>query len=81
MNDLQLMEAEGDVYNALGVTVGHFKQLHEHAHLLNYTSSEDTHVEFRKSFYSLLVKITESNQTLLSLFESLCHAHGAVYQD
>lgn len=81
MNDLQLMEAEGDVYTALGETAKHMQQLHEHAHMLNYRSSNDVHLEFRKSFYSLLTKINHSHATVISLFETLCKAHGSEYKD
>lgn len=81
MNDLQLMEAEADVYEALGRTVYHLQQLHEHAHMLNYKSSEEVHLEFRKSFYALLAKIHDSHKSLISLFEMLCDIHGVQYKD
>lgn len=81
MNDLQLMEAEADVYEALQRTSNHMQQLHEHAHMLNYKSSEEVHLEFRKSFYSLLVKINDSHSTLIRVFETLCEAHGSQYKD
>lgn len=81
VDDLQLMEAEADIYNSLSRITEHLQRLNEGAHLLNYKSSHDDDVEFRKSFYSLLVKIHESQSSLINLFEAVCQIHNATYKD
>lgn len=78
--DLELMGAEGDIYSALERMIQHFQSLHDHSHLLSYKSDDPVDVNFRKSFYNLLIKINESHQSLIRLFELMCDIHQSEYK-
>lgn len=77
--DLKIMSVEADIYDSLNYISENFKIISDNIHLLNFTSTEDVHVNFRASLHNLLTSSIRVQQTLLELLEKVYKYHQVDY--
>jgi len=80
VDDTTLMESESTFYDSISQIAEKAKLLHQYSHLLNFTSTTDAAVNFRKSFYALLNMMNNMNSKTTELFEVLCQSHECEYK-
>ena len=80
VNDTTLMEAESLFYESLAQISSKANLLQEYSHLVNFTSTDQSAVDFRKTFYGLMNRISEITYKTTEMFELICQSHYSEYK-
>jgi len=80
VNDTTLMEAESLFYESLAQISSKSNLLQEYSHLVNFTSTDQSAVDFGKTFYGLMTRMREITYKTTEMFELICESHHSEYK-
>jgi len=77
--DLAIMSAEADIYQAITFLAEKFNSISDNIHLLDFKSNDEACVNFRSSLHGLLKSSIPVQETLIGLLEKLYDYHEVEY--
>jgi len=77
--DLAIMSAEADIYQAITFLAEKFNSISDNIHLLDFKSNDEAYVNFRSSLHGLLKSSIPVQETLIGLLEKLYDYHEVEY--
>jgi len=81
IDDKFLLEAEASFYEGLSRINKHNQILTDGSINVSFSDSEPLAYEIRAQFYDFLSSHIKSLQSLQSVYETLCEAHGVKYKN